>query len=74
MGHFGLSLKEEQSRLIEFGRFAEANRKRRGEKAETFVFLGFTHCCSKGRNGKFRVKRKTSSKKLAKECKKYEKE
>ena len=44
MEHFGLSLAEEKSRLIEFGRFAEANGKKRGEgKPETFDFLGFTH-------------------------------
>lgn len=42
MGHFGLSLEEEKSRLIEFGRFAEENCKRRGTKPETFNFLGFT--------------------------------
>jgi hypothetical protein len=30
--------------MIEFGRFAVANRKERGEgKPETFNFLGFTH-------------------------------
>ena len=69
MGRFGLSLEEEKSRMIEFGRFAEGNRKRRGEgKPETFTFLGFTHYCSKSRYGKFRVKRKTSKKKFAKKC------
>ena len=32
-----------KSRLIEFGRFAEQNRRARGEcKPETFDFLGFT--------------------------------
>lgn len=31
---------------------------------ETFDFLGFTHYCGKGRNGNFRVKRKTSRKKF----------
>lgn len=70
MKHFGLELHEEKSRLIEFGRYAETNRKRRGMgKPETFTFLGFTHYCSKGRNGKFRVKRKTSRKKFSKKCK-----
>lgn len=70
MKHFGLSLEEEKSRLIEFGRFAEENRQRRGEgKPETFTFLGFTHYCSRSRNGKFRVKRKTSRKKYTKKCK-----
>ncbi len=69
MGHFGLELEESKSRLIKFGRFAEADCKREGTKLETFTFLGFTHYCSKGRNGKFRVKRRTSRKKFRKKCK-----
>lgn len=70
MMHFGLELEENKTRLIEFGRFAECNRKERGDgKPETFTFLGFTHYCSHGRTGKFRVKRKTSKKKLAKKSK-----
>lgn len=73
MEHFGLSLEEQKSRLIEFGRFAEENCKKRGTKPETFTFLGFTHYCSKGKNGKFRVKRKTSKKKFAKKCKEVHK-
>ena len=67
MENFGLSLEEEKSRLLEFGRFAAENRKLAGKgKPETFNFLGFTHYCSKSRSGKFRVKRKTSRKKFAK--------
>lgn len=70
MEHFGLSLEEEKSRLIEFGRYAEENRRKRGEgKPKTFTFLGFTHYCSRSRNGKYRVKRKTSKKKFTKKCK-----
>ena len=70
MMHFGLELEENKTRLIEFGRFAAQNRRDRGEgKPETFTFLGFTHYCSQGRNGRFRVKRKTSRKKFAKKCK-----
>ena len=65
MEHFGMSLEEEKTRLIEFGRYAQ---ERRGRKPETFTFLGFTHYCSQGKNGKFRVKRKTSRKKFAKKC------
>lgn len=65
MGHFGLSLEEEKSRLIEFGRYAGKGRDP-GGKPGTFDFLGFTHYCSKSRGGKFRVKRKTSCKRLAK--------
>ena len=73
MEHFGLELEEEKSRLIEFGRFAEENCRKRGTKPETFNFLGFTHYCSKSKNGKFRVKRKTSRKKFARKCKEVHK-
>ena len=74
MKHFGLSLEEKKTRLIEFGRFAEANRAKRGKtKPETFDFLGFTHYCSHGKNGKFRVKRKTSRKKFSHKCKEVHK-
>lgn len=62
---FGLEISEEKTKIIEFGRYAERNRKIRGEgKAETFNFLGFTHYCSKGKAGKFRAKRKTDRKKF----------
>ena len=61
---FGLELEPDKTRLIAFGRFAEENRKQRGEgKPETFDFLGFTHYCSKSQKGWFRMKRKTASKK-----------
>lgn len=74
MAYFGLSLEEEKSRLIEFGRFAESNRVKRGQsKPETFNFLGFTHYCSHGKSGKFRVKRKTSRKKFSHKCKEVHK-
>jgi len=66
--HFGLELEESKSRLIEFGKNAEERCRKNGNKPETFTFLGFTHYCSKSRNGKFRVKRKTSKKKFAKKC------
>ena len=69
MEHFGMELEEEKTRLIEFGRNAEEKSRKRGAKPETFTFLGFTHYCSHGRNGKFRVKRKTSRKKFTKKCK-----
>ena len=70
MGHFGLSLAEEKCRLIEFGRFAEKNRKQRGQgKPETFDFLGFTHVCSHHKSGKFKVQRRTSRKKFTRKCK-----
>jgi len=57
---FALSLHPEKTRLIEFGRHAAANRKRRGQdKPETFRFLGFTYICGKSNSGKFLILRKT---------------
>jgi len=57
---FGLTLHPDKTRLIEFGRFAAANRRGRGDgKPETFNFLGFTHSCGKTRKGKFTVLRQT---------------
>jgi RNA-directed DNA polymerase len=57
---FALSLHPDKTRLIEFGRFAATNRKKRGlGKPETFGFLGFTFICGKSRRGHFLVQRKT---------------
>ena len=66
LAKFGLELHAEKTRLIEFGKFAEQNRKRRGEgKPETFTFLGFTHYCGKRRSdGSFIVWRKTAKKRM----------
>ena len=63
---FGLELNTEKTRLIEFGRYAEGNRKQEGEgKPETFDFLGFTHICGKPRKGNwFTVRRQTVKKRL----------
>ena len=62
----GLSLAEEKTKILEFGRFATENRIKRGEgKPETFDFLGFTFYC--GMDGKkrfFRCRVKTSKKKF----------
>ena len=57
---FSLSLHPEKTRLIEFGRFAAQNCKRRGRcKPETFKFLGFVLICDKSRRGDFRIRRKS---------------
>jgi hypothetical protein len=75
MGKFGLELHPDKTRLLEFGRFAEANRMKQSEgKPETFDFLGFTHCCSKTKYGKFSIQRKTINKRFAKKCKEVKKE
>ena len=65
LAKFGLELHPDKTRRIEFGRFAEENRKRRGEgKPETFDFLGFTHISGKNRLGRFAVRRLTIRKRM----------
>ena len=65
LAKFGLTLNATKTRLIEFGRFAAIDRKRRGQdKPETFDFLGFTHCCSTTRQGKYKVLRLTVKKRM----------
>lgn len=60
---FGLGLHPEKTQLIEFGRFADTNRRVRGDgKPGTFNFLGFTHICGKTRRGGFAVLRQTMRK------------
>jgi len=62
---FKLEIAEDKTKIIPFGRFAENNAKREGNsKPATFDFLGFTHYCGKSKQGKFRVKRKSSRKKV----------
>jgi hypothetical protein len=65
LARFGLSLNASKTRLIEFGRFAARNRRKRGlGKPETFDFLGFTHCCSTNRSGGFQILRLTVKKRM----------
>ena len=61
---FGLDLHPDKTRLIEFGRFAADRRGMRGRKPETFEFLGFTHVCAKTRDGRFKLTRITSKKRM----------
>jgi len=61
---FGLRLAEEKTQCMEFGRFAREDASKRGDKPKEFTFLGFTHYCGKTREGYFKVKRRTSRKKL----------
>ncbi len=64
LAKFNLSIAVEKTKIINFGRFAEEKCAKQGKKKpDTFDFLGFTHYCSKSRQGKFRVKRRTSRKK-----------
>ena len=62
---FGLELHTEKTRLLEFGRFAAVDRRKRGEKKpETFTFLGFTHQCGTSPRGLFMVWRQTANKRM----------
>jgi len=62
---FGLELHPDKTRLLEFGRYAVTNRKRRGQgKPETFDFLGFIHICGWTRGGHFTVIRQTMRQRL----------
>jgi len=74
--YYGLEIHSEKTRLIEFGRFAEENRKRRGlGKPETFDFLKFTHICARTRrNNCFTIRRKTIAKRLQRKLKEVRKE
>ena len=61
---YGLTLHSEKTRLVEFGRYAEANAKRRGKKPATFDILGITYVCARSRKGKFTVHVKTMKKRF----------
>jgi RNA-directed DNA polymerase len=62
---FGLELHPEKTRLLEFGRFAAVDRRKRGEKKpETFTFLGFTHQGGTSPRGLFMVWRQTANKRM----------
>ena len=64
MEKFHLELAEEKTRHLEFGRYAQGNAYRSGRKPREIDFLGLTFYCGKTRYGSFKVKRRTSRKKL----------
>jgi group II intron reverse transcriptase/maturase len=59
LAKFSLELEPNKTRLVEFGRFAHRDAKKWNRKMETFYFLGFTHFCTRNRQGNFMVGRKT---------------
>jgi group II intron reverse transcriptase/maturase len=61
---YGLTLHPEKTRLIEFGRHAARNAKKRGKQPESFDFLGFKHLCARSRKGGFTVHVRTLAKRL----------
>jgi group II intron reverse transcriptase/maturase len=64
---FSLELSPEKTRLLYFGRFARENLASKGERPETFEFLGFKHVCGVNRYGGFTVVRIPSEK----SCRKF---
>jgi len=65
LGKFGLEVAAEKTKVLEVGPLALPKAKARGEKPQTFDFLGLTHFCSRTRDGRrFRMKRITSRKKF----------
>jgi len=68
---FALELAEDKTRWVEFGRYARDDARKRGEKPKEFTFLGFTHYCGKTKKGYFKVKRRTSRKKLGQSLRKF---
>lgn len=74
LAKFGLHLHEDKTRLIEFGRFAEENRRRKGRGPEVFDFLGVTHYCGKTRDGRFLLCQKTQRKRMIRKLKELRQE
>lgn len=73
LGKFGLEVEPSKTKILAFGPGANRLAKEAGNsKAETFDFLGFTHFCSRTRNGRrFRMKRRTSRKKFRQKLSAY---
>ena len=65
LSKFGLEVEPTKTKVMEFGRFAVQNAKKKGRRAETFDFLGLTHYCGSRKDGTgFRMKRVTARKKF----------
>lgn len=67
LADFGLELALKKTRILRFGRGAEGNCHRDGDRRpKTFNFLGFTHYVTRSRSGNFKVGRKTERGRFAK--------
>jgi group II intron reverse transcriptase/maturase len=66
LAQFSLEVEPSKTKVLAFGPRAAAQAKTQGRrKPETFDFLGFTHYCSRSRNGRrFRMKRVTARKRF----------
>ena len=66
---YELQLHPDKTRVMSFGRYEKGNAEKRGQRANTFDFLGLTHYCTKSRHGGFLVGRRTASNKFRKKVK-----
>lgn len=69
---FNLEVEPTKTKILAFGKTVVTQAARRNAKPETFDFLGFTHYCSKTRDGRrFRMKRITARKKFTAKLKAF---
>lgn len=71
LAKFNLEIAEDKTKMFMFGRYAEQCLRNIG-RPQTFDFLGFTHYCGRSKDGRFRVKRKTSRKKYKQKVKGFQ--
>jgi group II intron reverse transcriptase/maturase len=64
LGKFGLRLNAQKTQLVPFGKHLAGQALQGGRRPATVDSLGFTHYGGRSRNGRVRVKRKTSKKRL----------
>jgi len=69
LSEFNLTVAEDKTQILKFGRRAWQLAQKRKEKVATFNFLGFTHYCTKSRRGKFIMGHKTSKENLSRKLK-----
>ena len=67
LSKFNLNMSKEKTSVVRFGRWPWNSYNRgKGDRPQTFNFLGFTHYCTKTRRGKFMMGHKTQKEKLRK--------
>jgi hypothetical protein len=64
LAKFGLRLNQQKTQLLGFGKRRAWQAFKEGEHLPSLDFLGFTHYWGRSRNGKARLKRKTSKKRF----------
>jgi len=69
LAKFGLAVSPKKTKIVKFGRGVWQRSKKMGKKPETFNFLGFTHYCTAGRQGYFKIGHKTSKENLRRKLK-----